>query len=51
VAKSQPVGQVPSKALLPKLQVFEHAPSKSIAAAIKGSQQHVANVENAAGKK
>jgi hypothetical protein len=51
MAKAKRPGEVPTIALQPTPQIHEHQPAKTIEAAVKGAQQHVANVENSAGKK
>jgi hypothetical protein len=49
MASSKSVGQAPSKALQPPVQIHEHRPGKTIQQAINNANAHVANV-NAASK-
>jgi hypothetical protein len=43
--------QSPSSKLQPAPQIHQHAPGKTVAQAVAHANAHVANVNNAAGKK
>ena len=51
MAKAKRPGEVPTIALQPSPQIHQHAPGKTIAQAVAHANAHVANVNNAAGKK
>jgi len=44
MATSKRPGQVPSQALQPKPQIFEHRPASTIKGAIAAANAHVSNV-------
>lgn len=51
MAKAKRPGEVPTIALQPTPQIHVHQPGKTIAQAVAHANQHVSNVESAAGKK